>query len=114
MTRLLPPLHEGHAPIFLHLAFDEALEAYDEWGLAQPEPTVEFEGLQVPISSLFGRMRSCTDILPARVLDRVSELLGPGSVKGSSPTYAEAAVAMRVICVERLKGGVPLRLAMSN
>ena len=114
MTRLLPPLYEGHAPIFLHLAFDEALEAYDEWSLARPEPTVEFEGLQVPISSLFGRMRSCTDILPGRVVDRVNELLSPDSITGTNPTYAEAALAMRAICVERLKGGVPLRLAMAN
>lgn len=114
MTRLLPPLHEGHAPIFLHLAFDDALEAYGEWAMSETEPTVDFEDKQVPISSLFGRMRNCTDFLPARVQDRVNELVGGTPVVGQSSTYAQAAHAMRALCVERLKAGRPLLLLRSS
>jgi len=103
MSRLLPPLHEGHAPIILHLAFEDALEAYDAWRLAQDEPVVAFEGRNVPISSLFGRMRTCTDLLPGRIRDEVNDLLGVNALDDANATYAEAAFALRALCVERLR-----------
>lgn len=31
MTRVLPALHEGHASIYLHQAFADALDAYEAW-----------------------------------------------------------------------------------
>ena len=105
MTRLLPVLHQGHAPIYLHLAFDEALEAYEEWLPHLDEPRVLFEGRPVAISSVFGRMRSCTDLLPMRAVDAVKEVLGKGDIALSDDeaTYGDAARIMRALCVERLR-----------
>ena len=104
MTRVLPPLYEGHAPIFLHQAFQEALDAYEEWGLTHDEPAVEFEGRAIPISSVFGRMRTCTDLIPSRTLDAVRDVLGKrASDLADDAVYAEAAFLMRALCVERLR-----------
>lgn len=105
MTRLLPPLHEGHAPIFLHQAFDDALDAYEDWATDQFEPQVHLEGRTVPISSVLGRMRACTDVVPARTLETVRAVLGSdalGSTEGQT-TYSEVASLMRAIAVERLR-----------
>lgn len=103
MTRLLPPLHEGHAPIFLHQAFDDALEAYQQWGLHMDEPAVLLEGRSVPISAVFGRMRSCTDLMPARILDEVRATAGDKAASLQADSYAEAAFLMRALCVARLR-----------
>ncbi len=105
MTRLLPALHEGHAPIYLHHAFCEALEAYEDWAPDDSEPSVECDGRTVPISSVFGRMRRCTDLLPARIVDQVDAMLPDGwllHVRGL-PTYADAAHSMRALCIKRLR-----------
>ncbi|TWG96701.1 hypothetical protein L598_002500000090 [Mesorhizobium sp. J18] len=105
MTRVLPALHEGHAPIFLHLAFQEAIEAYEDWKPGTKEPAVEFEGRLVPISSIFGRMRTCNDILPIRSLEAVRSITGDlaGEPDGREVTYAAAAFILRALCLERLK-----------
>ena len=105
MIRLLPPLHEGHAPIVLHYAFEDALDAFERWVPSAPEPFVELEGRVIPIGSLFGRMRTCTDVMPVRILDEVKVVLGAaaGELDSEQPTYAEAARLLRAICVERLK-----------
>ncbi|PSJ63609.1 hypothetical protein [Pseudaminobacter soli (ex Li et al. 2025)] len=106
MTALLPPLHEGHAPTILHQAFHDALEAFEEWVPGAPEPFVEFDGRQVAVSAVFGRMRTCTDILPVRTLDAVREIVGPAAQELSEDqvTYAHAALLLRALCVERLRG----------
>lgn len=106
MNRLLPPLHEGHAPIFLHQAFEDALDAFEGWMPGTREPVVELEGRGVPVSSVFGRMRSCTDALPMRIADHVGEVLGPEAgplLEAGRSTYAEAAILLRALSVERLK-----------
>jgi len=104
MTRLLPALHEGHAPIFLHRAFEDALEAFESWGLKETEPCVEVEGHRVAISSVFGRMRTCSDILPIRLVDFVADATGREVDIGDGDlTYAQAAIVLRAMCVERLK-----------
>jgi hypothetical protein len=108
MTQLLPPLHEGHAPIFLHLAFQDALEAFECWKPGEQEPRVDCDGKPTAISAVFGRMRTCTDIMPIRVLDEVQALVddpGLAALEGTSATYAEAARILRAHCVERLKAG---------
>lgn len=104
MTRLLPALHEGHAPIQLHLAFDEAVEAFENWSLNNNEPQILFEDHLVPISAIFGRMRSCSDILPLRTLDLIKEVFGNRSHSWDElETYADAAFVLRALCVERLR-----------
>ena len=75
MPNLLPPLHEGHAPIFLHLAFQDALESFENWRHGEPEPLVDCDGKPTAISAVFGRMRTCTDIMPVRVVDDVQALV---------------------------------------
>jgi len=106
MPRLLPPLHEGHAPFILHQAFQDALDAYEDWTPGSQEPKVYFDGNEVAISAVFGRMRTCTDILPQRVLEQVRAVIGPGladQVEGDQITYAGAALVLRALCVDRLK-----------
>ena len=106
MTRTLPALHDGHAPFVLHQAFSDALDAYEDWLPGQPEPRVQLEMRKVPVSAIFGRMRTCYDILPSRLSDLVNSLVGAGVVvpaEGGQVTYADAAVALRAKCVERLK-----------
>ncbi|MBX3566763.1 MAG: hypothetical protein KF914_01810 [Rhizobiaceae bacterium] len=109
MKRILPALHEGHAPVDLHNAFADALDAFDDWGLGAPEPAVEFGGDQVAISAVFGRMRTCDDILPERLRLAVDDIVGPGALDtgASAPVrLADAALRLRALCVERLtKGG---------
>lgn len=104
-ARQLPALHEGHAPVMLHGAFDEALEAYQTWAPGSDEPQVEFEGQLVPISSVFGRMRTCTDILPWRIEGDVSAIVGDTSISsgGRPATYADAALILRSLCVSKLR-----------
>ena len=106
MRHLLPPLHEGHAPVFLHQAFEDALTAFADWREGEADPGVDFEGAQTAVSAVFGRMRACTDILPVRILDDVEAVLGDAGGTGFAPgrtTYAEAALILRGHCVERLK-----------
>lgn len=107
MRHVLPPLHEGHAPVFMHYAFEDALDAYQAWAEGMPEPSVECDGKPTAVSAVFGRMRTCTDILPVRVLDEVLAVVGNRSLVGlaaNQATYAEAARVLRALCVERLKG----------
>lgn len=107
MTRLLPALHEGHAPIFLHQAFEDALEAFETWGLNDSEPFVEIEGNRVAISSVFGRMRTCSDILPIRLVDLAIDVVGrQADIDDGDITYAQVAIVLRALCVERLKSNV--------
>jgi hypothetical protein len=105
MTQLLPPLHEGHAPTFLHLAFQDAIEAFENWKPGDEEPRVDCDGKPTAISAVFGRMRTCTDIMPVRILDDVQDLIADPALAASSgtATYAEAARILRAHCVERLK-----------
>jgi hypothetical protein len=106
MRHTLPALHEGHAPIFLHNAFQDALDAFEDWAAGAPEPVVDCDGQPSPISSVFGRMRTCTDVMPVRVLGDVQAVLKDpkGELFGDAqPTYAEAARILRAHCVERLK-----------
>lgn len=106
MRPLLPPLHEGHAPMFLHLAFQDALEAFEGWRLGEVEPAVDCDGKPTAISAVFGRMRTCTDLMPIRILDDVQALVNDpalAALEGSAATYAQAARVLRAYCVERLK-----------
>ena len=106
MRHMLPALHEGHAPIFLHLAFQDALESFETWRNGEPEPVVDCDGKPTAISAVFGRMRTCTDIMPVRILDDVRDLVDDArlaALEGPAATYAEAALVLRAYCVERLK-----------
>lgn len=105
MTRIVPPLHERHAPTTLQEAFYAALEAYEDWELDQPEPTVLFDDKDVPISSIFGRMRNSDDIVPEKV-----RLLVPAELNAlvvetpqTDVTYSVFARPLRELALERLR-----------
>ncbi|HEV7320080.1 MAG TPA: hypothetical protein VGO04_15895 [Ensifer sp.] len=106
MTNLLPALHEGHAPITLQQLFRDALEAYDDWGANMPEPVVAFEGKLVPISTVFDRMKPCTDIMPANFIGIVTDRLNkPWSGEGplDEMTVSTAARVMSVLTRRQLR-----------
>lgn len=105
MTRLLPALHDGHAPIHLHRAFEDALEAYENWGLGEEEPSVDFDGRLVAISSVFGRMRSCSDLMPLRLLELSRDVVGAhaADLDDIGVSYAQVALVLRALSVERLR-----------
>jgi hypothetical protein len=88
------------------LAFQDALESFETWRHGEPEPSVDCDGKQTAISAVFGRMRTCTDIMPVRIVDDVQALVDDptlAKLDGPSATYAEAARILRAHCVERLK-----------
>lgn len=105
MTNVLPPLHEGHAPITLQQLFREALYAYEEWDSELTEPIVTFEGKILPISDVFESMRGCTDIVPNTIVGAVTErLTKPWEGEGplDQMTFSTAARVMGVLVRKRL------------
>lgn len=106
MPSLLPPLHEGHAPIYLHNAFQDAVDAYEDWTAGAGEPAVNVNGKHTRIGVIFRRLWRCTDTVPRRTLDALRDQvpekwLEPDGSRGT--TYAQAARAMRALCEERLE-----------
>ena len=105
MTNVLPPLHEGHAPITLQQAFREAIDAFEEWDIEVTEPIVMFDGRIVPISAVFEALRGCTDIMPGNLLGAVTErLTKPWESEGplDTMTFSTAARVMSVLVRKRL------------
>lgn len=114
MREKLPVLFEGHAPTELHEAFDAALAAFEDWSHGDEEPAVAIIGVALPISVLFGRMRACTDVLPARVRADIEAVTGEDFATVSEPvTYADAARVLRTLCVEQLKAPLPKAATLS-
>ncbi|KXF78657.1 hypothetical protein ATN84_02410 [Paramesorhizobium deserti] len=112
MTSLLPPLYEGHAPIYLHNAFQDAVDAYEDWIAGADEPAVDVNGKHTRISVVFRRLWSCTDVIPMRTLDALRDLVPEASLQSgeSGTTYAQAARAMRSLCEQRQKRKLPVIL----
>lgn len=97
-------LHEGHAPIGLHLAFQDALDSYEEWAADADEPRVQIDGRHLAISSIFCRMSDCTDLLPRRTLETLLAVVRPADrapLEGSRSTFADGARLMLALCYER-------------
>jgi len=107
MTRVVPALHDRHAPISLQDAFLDAIEAFDEWRHGQEEPTIAFEEKLIPISSIFGRMRTSDDIAPEKVLLAYSATIGndPDAPDRHAFTYGYAAGRLRELSLEMLREG---------
>ena len=99
MNNRLPELHEGHAPITLHLLFRDALEAYDDWGDETDVPLVFHLGMPVPIGQVFDHMRDCTDILPNNMVSAITERLTKPGSSNSSLDNMTFSTAARVMCV---------------
>lgn len=77
MSSLLPPLHDGHAPIYLHHAFHEAVDACEDWPLDSAEPVVQVNGKITRISVVFRRLWNCTDTVPRDTLEALKEIVPP-------------------------------------
>lgn len=99
MNNRLPDLHEGHAPITLHLLFRDALEAYDDWADETDVPVVYHLGEPMPIGTVFVHMRDCTDILPNNMVSAITERLTKPWSGASSLDEMTFSTAARVMCV---------------
>lgn len=99
MSNLLPEMHEGHAPITLHLLFRDALEAYDDWAVGVDMPVVYHLGMPVPIGLVFAHMRDCTDILPSNMVSAITERLTKPWSSDSPLDEMTFSTAARVMCV---------------
>jgi hypothetical protein len=114
MRDKLPVLFEGHAPVSLHQAFEAALAALETWSIGDDEPHVDLDSHALPISVVFGRMRSCTDLLPVRLQNDVEAVTGqPLPPVDGAITYASAAQILRSMCIEQLKAHLPNAGALS-
>ncbi|WP_343316018.1 hypothetical protein AAIB41_14675 [Brucella sp. BE17] len=106
MASLLPPLHDGHAPIYLHHAFQDAVDAYEDWNLDVSEPVVQVNGKVTRISVIFRRLWNCTDLVPNRTLETLRDIVPATLVHAErwkeNATFAEAARIMRT-ALERRK-----------
>lgn len=103
MQKVLPELYEGHAPITVQNAFHDALEALEEWKEGNEEPRVPVDGFNVPISHIFARMSTCTDLLPLRTRDVLETIIDKGSFRASGGSlYADGAKLVMPLCVELL------------
>jgi len=102
--RFLPPLHDGHAPITLHLAFQEALELFEEWAIGAGEPRVQVDGRDLLIGSVFCRMIDCTDLLPWRTLDTLLAIVRRADrapLERGHPTFGDGSGLLLALCYER-------------
>ncbi len=111
MTSLLPPLHDGHAPIYLHHAFQQAVDAYEDWTLGPEEPVVPVNGRLARIGVIFRRLWNCTDPTPRHTLDAMKDIV-PHSVIPTgqwrdSATIAEAARIMSAALERRRARRLP-------
>lgn len=110
MSKMLPGLFEGHAPITLQSAFHDALEALEEWGEGSEEPRVPVDGLSVPISHVFVAMNTCTDLMPLRTRGVLEAIIDRDVVRATGGTlYADAAKLAMALCVKRLGYAAPRR-----
>ncbi len=106
MTNLLPPLHNGHAPITLQQLFRDAVDAFEEWDAGAAEPVVIYEGTIVPVTAVFEAMRECTDILPNNLIGAITDRLTKPWV-GSGPldemTFSTAARVLTVLSKKQVR-----------
>ncbi|WP_139973909.1 hypothetical protein [Ochrobactrum sp. CGA5] len=112
MSSLLPPLHDGHAPIYLHHAFQNAVNAYEDWALEESEPSVQVNGKITRISVVFRRLWNCTDMVPRHTLEALRDIVPSGFIHTENwketPTFAEAARIMRAALEGRKARQLPV------
>ncbi|MBB4092316.1 hypothetical protein HGG72_19415 [Ochrobactrum pecoris] len=112
MSSLLPPLHDGHAPIYLHHAFQDAVDAYEDWTPETAEPVVRVNGKTTRISVVFRRLWNCTDMVPRHTLEALRDIVPTGIVLAEhwkeTPTFAEAARIMRAALEGRKARRLPV------
>ncbi|ABQ62797.1 hypothetical protein C010_03022 [Brucella ovis 80/125] len=110
-SSLLPPLHDGHAPIYLHHAFHEAVDACEDWPLDSAEPVVQVNGKITRISVVFRRLWNCTDTVPRDTLEALKEIVPSTLVRSErwrdNSTFAEAARVMRSVLEMRKARALP-------
>ncbi|MFC4624559.1 hypothetical protein ACFO1V_04870 [Daeguia caeni] len=115
MPSLLPPLHDGHAPIYLHHAFQDALDAYEDWKLETAEPVVQVNGRTARISVIFRRLWNCTDMLPHNTMEALKDIVPSGLLRSidwpEKATFAHAARAMRAALESRKQRRMPVAVS---
>jgi len=108
VSKVLHDLHQGHAPITLHQAFHDALDAL-ETESGSNEPSVFVEGCAVPVTAVFGAMLECTDLIPFRIRESINALLAAAhesNLVDSGDIYARGARLMLSHC-RKAFGPVP-------
>ncbi|MFE0019356.1 hypothetical protein ACFWXH_31250 [Mesorhizobium sp. NPDC059054] len=108
MPKVLYDLHQGHAPITLHQAFQDATDTLEGDGDTQ-EPAVFVEGCAVPVTTIFGAMLECTDLMPFRTRESVNVVLAAARESASTDSgdiYARGARLMLSYCRQRF-GKIP-------
>lgn len=112
MPSLLPPLHDGHASIYLHHAFQDAVDAYEDWTLEAAEPVVQVNGKITRISVIFRRLWNCTDILPHNTQEALRDVVPSSLLRAEGwkekVTFAEAARVMRAALQRRKQRRLPI------
>lgn len=112
MTSLLPHLHEGHAPIYLHQAFHEAIDAYEDWNSGDSEPVITINGKAARISVVFRRLWSCTDIVPRHTLEALRDIVPAHLLDADHwkniATFGQAAHIMRNAMQKRIERRLPV------
>lgn len=74
MSPKLPALHEGHAPITLQQAFHEALETIADSPGNGSGQFISVDGHNFTVIEVMAAMAGCTDLVPIRTHDVLSEL----------------------------------------
>lgn len=98
MPELLQELHQGHAPITLLHAFQDATDALD--GDAA-EPMAFVDGRAVSVAAIFEALLGCTDLMPFHARESVNAVLamaGRGERVESGAPYARGAMLMLSHC----------------
>ena len=112
MSSLLPPLHDGHAPIYLHHAFQDAVDAYEDWTLESAEPVVQVNGKITRISVVFRRLWNCTDMVPRHTLEALKDIVPSTLVHAErwkeNATFSEAARVMPAALERRMARRLPV------
>lgn len=107
MSKVLPDLHQGHAPIALHHAFHDALESLEDWTNDQIEPHIHVEGHVFPVADVFARMLECTDLIPLRtreMLSAITQSVRDVPTVENGDTYARWASLMLTLHKVRFAG----------
>ncbi|PSJ64925.1 hypothetical protein [Kumtagia ephedrae] len=104
MSKILPGLHLGHAPIALHHAFHETMEALETWAPGEPEPPVFVDGRRFAATAVLAGMIDCTDLVPLRtrdVLQVLARSMPSGPTVESGDTYGRWAALLLSDCARR-------------
>jgi hypothetical protein len=94
----MPKLRNGHAPGHVREAARDAFEAWLNWDVRRPDPTVDYEvgyvPRPIPISKMCGIVWNCTDIVPGDLFNELRDALNRTGRTVRTRTYGACARAI--------------------